>query len=162
MKNLKNYVLGFGLVALLGFGTTSYSTGIDENVYFDNLSTITKIDLPNLVSARKNLYFDASKMTKLNLPSLTKVVGNLYCDSCINLTTVNIPLLVFHNGQTVTFDNDALNVASVDHILARAVASKVTSLKLYLDGGKNSAPSSIGQGSDYAILVAAGNTITKN
>ena len=162
MKNLKNYVLGFGLVALLGFGTVSYSRNIDENVYFDNLPTITTIDLPNLVSTPKDLYFDVSKMAILNLPSLTNVVGNLYCDSCVNLVTVNIPLLVFHNGQTVTFDNDALNVASVDRILARAVVSGVTSLKLYLDGGKNAAPSSIEPGSDYAILVAAGNTITNN
>lgn len=134
---------------------------VSGNAYFDSLATLATIDLSNLVSVGADLDFDQSTMAALNLPLLTTVGGDIQCNSCPNLTTVSIPLLVFQNGQTANFDNCALNVASVNHILARAVASAVTTLTLRLDNGTNATPA--GQGAtDLAALLLAGNTVTTN
>lgn len=147
-------------------------------------STIDTLSLPSLVWVGSMIEASLCTVTEFSFPSLTTVVGNFLCDSCNNLamfdmpvltsvggdihcnsnpvlTTVNIPALVFHNGEVVRFHNCALSAASVNHILARAAASGVTSLTLQLEGGTNSPPTGVGI-TDKNALNAAGNTVTTN
>jgi phosphoglucomutase len=75
----------------------------------------------------------------------------------VNFGAVTFP----DNGQTVSFLGDALNQASVDSILAIAVASGVTTIIIDLTGGTNSSPSAAGL-IDKATLNGLGNTVTTN
>lgn len=129
--------------------------------FVTTFSEIITLSLPLLTSAGGLTCDSCPSLTTVSLPSLTTVAGDIHFDSCTALTTVSMPVIVFQNGQSIFFDNCALNVASVNHILARGVASGVTSASFFLDGGTSAAPS--GQGAtDAAALIAAGNTVLHN
>lgn len=125
---------------------------------------LTSLNLTSLASVSGNFTLsDAAVLPSLSCPALT-TAGDFYCSGCTLLTSVNLPQIVFQNGQTVDFNGCALDVTSVDQILARAVASGVTTCTIDLSGGSNAgllALSAQGQ-SDYAALVLAGNTVTVN
>lgn len=78
------------------------------------------------------------------------------------LTTVSMPAFLPNNGISVLFRTNALNQASVDHILARCVANAAfVSGEVRLNGGTNAAPSVAGA-ADKATLIGRGVTVVTN
>lgn len=136
---------------------------IGGTLALDATFTLTSIDLSSLISVSGNFQLSATTLTTLSLPAFTTLGGDLFCDNT-TLVSVSIPVLVLLNGNTYAFDSSALDAASVEGILARGVASAVTSATIRLDGGTNAGLASLSaQGqADYAALVTAGNTMTSN
>ena len=103
-------------------------------------------------------------ITAVSLPSLTTVglSGNTFdTQGCTLLQTISVPVWLPTDGLIINCAGCALNAASVNQILARCVASGVTTCTIDLSGGTNAAPS--GQGiTDKADLITAGNTVTTN
>ena len=83
-------------------------------------------------------------------------------NGCTSLTTVSFPLYLPTDGAIINFSDCALTAASVNHILARAIANAgyVTGI-INTSGGTSAAPS--GQGiADKAALILRGCTVTTN
>ena len=100
-------------------------------------------------------------LTTLSAPALVNVNGDINADGCTSLVNVDLSSLIMQNGRSYNFDNCALSAASVNHILARAVASGVTSASIVMDNGTSVAPT--GQGIlDKAALLLAGNNVDTN
>ncbi len=135
---------------------------VTGNLYLDSSTLLTSVNLNALQRVDLSLHLSNSNVIpSFSLPALTSIGVNLLCDFCPLLTTVSIPQLAMGNGKSYLFDSSGLNVASVNAVLARGVASGVTSATIRLDGGTNAAPA--GQGAtDKAALIAAGNTLTTN
>lgn len=123
--------------------------------------------LPSLTNVHR--YFtvvDNISMTNLNLPALVSVATfpflGLIATGCSNLTDVSFPNYLPNNGRYQSFDGCALSQASVDHILARCVASAAyVSGTVKLNGGTSSTPAAAGL-IDVAILQARGVTVNHN
>lgn len=155
-------------------------------LFIDTMSSLTTVNLDSLVSVGGIFLFSTSTMALISLPVFTTLGGTITANTCPNLTTfsaplwatasadlqldnnvltsISIPSLVLGNGQTYAFDNNALSAASVELILARAVASTVTTASIFLNGGTNAGLASLSvQGqTDYAALITAGNTVNIN
>lgn len=101
-------------------------------------------------------------LTSLALTSLTSIGETLTCTNNAALTTISLPAYLPTNGQNQSFNGCALNVASVNHFLARCVANAgYVSGTINLAGGTNAAPA--GQGStDKTTLIGRGCTVTTN
>jgi len=127
-------------------------------------SSIQEIQVPSLVSIGGDLDVDSnSSLAQVELLSLVSVNGNLFFNDCTILTTIMFPLFSPTNGTINNFSNCALNVASVDGILATFVSNPAfVSGTINLGGGTNSPPSSVAPGSDYDILVNRGVTVNVN
>lgn len=141
---------------------------IGGNLFLDSLFVINNLDLSSLIRVTGDLHFSlegffGGTLTVLNLPSLVTVGGDLFCDNTA-FTSVSIPNLVMHNGGTYAFDSNGLDIPSVEGILARGIASGVTSASIFLDGGTNAGLSSLSAQAqaDYATLVGLGNTVSTN
>ncbi len=129
---------------------------------FDS-TALTTLVLPVLESVGGDLTFTFSHLTSLSLPALENLNGDFECDSCLSLVSVSIPNLLMQNGRSYHFDNCPLSVASIEHILARAIASGVTSATITLDSnpaGHGLSDLSVGSQADYATLVGLGNAIS--
>lgn len=147
-------------------------TSVGGNFVAQSQSGLTSITLTLLhdvgvIQTSGRLYFDAcTALTTINLPALVQVWG----DGTDELTTQGSTLLSTWNapnwlpndfGNTIDFQACALNVASVNQILARGVAAGVTIDDFELAGGTNAAPA--GQGIvDKATLIGLGNTVNTN
>lgn len=136
---------------------------IGGTLYLDASFVLTALDLSSLVSISGEFHLSLTTITTLSLPEFTTLGGDLFFDNT-SLVDISFPQFVFKNGQTYAFDSSALNATSVEHILARAIASGVTSATIFLDGGTNAGLASLSiQGqADYAALVLAGNTVSIN
>jgi hypothetical protein len=161
------WVIAFGIfgsedITLVETLNLSGLKRVTDTFYLDSAFIMTDLDLSSLTVVNSDFHLSLSTtLTNLNLPSLTTVQGNMYCDACSSLTNVTMSNFIFHEGQQLYFDSCGLNAASVNHLLARLVASNVTGSTLTLDGGTNSPPT--GQGiTDYSASVAAGNTVGIN
>ena len=76
-----------------------------------------------------------------------------------DLETVIMPTT--HSLTGISFGGCGLSEATVNHVLANAVANGMTGGEIYLAGGTSAAPT--GQGIiDKADLITAGNTVTTN
>jgi hypothetical protein len=133
--------------------------------------SIVSPSFPSLVTVGGYIEFPGSSLTNLSFPSLVSVgsvgrsQGDIYCTFSFSLVGVSMPSLILTNGQNVEFESCLLSAASVNHILARAVASNKTGMTINL--ADNAAPT--GQGIiDKAALNAVspappgGNTVTTN
>lgn len=135
---------------------------ITRNVDFSRNISLTNIDL----SALKLIWaFNANSntaLTTLSLPALTNSLVSLSANSCTALTSVTLSAYLPTNTCTIMFTNCAMSAASVNHILARCVASSTyASGILNLSGGTSAAPT--GQGvTDKSTLIARGVTVTTN
>jgi hypothetical protein len=130
-----------------------------------NDTALTTISMPALTSVGTELFlFSNAALTSISLPALISPgsPGDFDAGNCPNLSSVSFPNIIFpDNGQSVNIAGAALDGASVNHILARLVASGVTSLSINIGGGTSAAPS--GQGIiDKGILIVAGNSVTTN
>lgn len=100
-----------------------------------------------------------TSLTTMSFPELVTVNGDFNASSCTLLSDVSLPKFLPTNGRLHDFRDCALTDASVNHLLARAVASAgfVSGLLggagIDLSGGTNAAPS--GQGIiDKGVLNA--------
>jgi hypothetical protein len=131
-----------------------------SSVNFFNCPQLESMSFNSLVRAA-NFSVTRTATTSINIPSLVSVTNNISANSNPNLTTVNLNSFVPSNSRTYTFSGCALNVASVNHILARGVAANVTGAIFNLNGGTSAAPN--GQGIiDKAILTGLNNTVRTN
>jgi hypothetical protein len=97
----------------------------------------------------------------LSLPSLVTVGGNIQFTFAAALENFSAASLIVNDGQFLQFTDCALTAASVNHIMARGVASTVTGATFDTSGGASSGPT--GQGIvDAGILTGQGNTVTTN
>jgi hypothetical protein len=166
--NVDNLILVTGAIqaSLTGLPNISLPslTAVGTDVFFDNTSLQT-ISAPNLTSIGGGLFCDSSaNLVSVDFQSLANVAGNVQLGNCPFLTTVDFSSLIMLNGKQYSFDQCALLAASVEQLLARGVASGITSGEIDLDSGTNAGLSSLSvQGqADYATLVGLGNTVNIN
>lgn len=130
--------------------------------FFGN-GSLTTLSVPVLttIGATGISATGATALTSLSFPSLVTCTGGMDIGGCTSLTSVSFPNIVFTDGTLVGFDGDALTDTSVNHILARGVASATTTCDYELNSPGNAAPT--GQGVlDKATLVGAGNIVNTN
>ncbi len=158
-ESLKIDIFGWPYLASISF---PFLIGSDDTIVaLDSNTSLASLDLA--VFEMGQLRMSSPVLTSLDLPAFVGPTLDIECANSFSLVTVNCPLALFANGAYVDFSNCALDQASVDLLLARGVASELfVSGDLRLDGGTNSPPSSVAEGSDYAILVARGVTVTVN
>ena len=135
---------------------------------FSSLATINNFQQPTLTPIPP-LLIGNTALTTLDFPLLSSTDGGslpiqkgLSVVNNLELTSITIPSLIFNDTGEYDFSNNALNVLSVNAILAQAVASAgFISGSLDLSGGTNAAPT--GQGiTDSATLTTRGVTVTTN
>jgi hypothetical protein len=118
------------------------------------------LSLPALATFGGDLTFTFAEISSLSMPVLVSGTGNIECDSCPNLVTVYFPNFIMANGKNYHFDNCPLSVASIEHILARAIASGVVSAAISLDAGAHGLSElSVGGQANYATLDGLGNNM---
>jgi len=124
---------------------------------------ITALDLSGLILVPGSgvvTITDNTALASLDISDITTFAGALDCHGNALLTVVTITSAVSFGGN-INFSGCALLAASINSILARAVAASMTSHTINLSGGTNAAPT--GQGvTDKATLIAAGVTVTTN
>lgn len=154
-----------------------------DYVLFPNLTAITTSGEINFTLCPAQVLLDLRNLTTIN-------GGTFTINQCVNMTTINLsslnetlggtgtgwqvssnPLLssiVFNpsvlfmdDSSTWIFVNNALNGVTINFLLARFLASGVTTLIIDLTGGTNAPPS--GQGIlDKAALILLGNQVFTN
>lgn len=148
--------------ALATISMPSLETVANQMNVIGNL--VTELDFPSLVSVGGDLNADSnSSATLANFPVLTTIGGWLVLNDCA-LTTITIPVWLPTDGTEIHLENNALDAASVNQILARCVAAAVTTCNIDLAGGSNAGLASLSaQGqADAAALILAGNTVSLN
>lgn len=127
-------------------------------------SALTILSVPLLVSASYVALNADTSLTSLSMPSFTTASPglNFISSGCTLLANVSLPVFLPSDGAEIHFENCALNAVSVNHILARCIASGgYVSGVVDLSGGTNAAPT--GQGiADKADLITRGVTVTTN
>lgn len=157
-----NYVQITGCSALNTLDISSLiSTGQDLAI---TDTVLTAIDLSSLTGIGRDLNLsNHTEVVSIDCSSLLTVPRNVSCFGNTSCTTVNFAVFLPTNGKNVDFSNCALSQASVDHVLARCVANVAyVSGSVNLSGGTNSAPTSVGVGSDYETLTLRGVTVSVN
>lgn len=103
-----------------------------------------------------------SSLTSLTFPALTHAGTGIAIKTNSSLSSLSLPVYVPVISETVDCSANALNVASVNGILARCVANAgYTAGTVDLSGGTNAAPA--GQGAaDKATLIGRGVTVNTN
>jgi hypothetical protein len=174
ITTVTNNFLVNGCTALTTLTVTSLGTVGGDFMLF-GCSALASVAFNNLTDVSGNFDFsDCAVLTTVSLPALTSVTNGIVsgyfgggslspstATASPSLTTVSIPNLIFPDAMTIDFTGCNLTAASVNQILARGVASGVTTCDFELAGGTNAAPS--GQGIiDKATLIGAGNTVNTN
>jgi len=124
-------------------------------------ATATSIDFSALQTCGSGLNASSlPNITSLSFAALTSSGGDCNFSSCTSLTSFSLPSITFGNN-TINGEGDALDLTSVNALLATGVTSAPTTASFLLDGGTNAAPT--GQGlTDTSTLVSAGNTVITN
>lgn len=132
----------------------------------DNLA-LSSISLPVLTTITNSSFievFNNPALASFSLPALTTVDSGALLQIYDNpaLTSVSLGSVIFGDGTIVFSSGNALTDVSVNHILARGVASALyVSGTVDLSGGTSSAPT--GQGiADKATLIGRGVTVNTN
>lgn len=138
--------INFNSLEKCGFFNDDPSSGYFELSFSFN-NALTSISLPAFVD------FDDPSQASFTQVSI---------ENNPLLTTVSMPAFLPNNGISVLFRTNALNQASVDHILARCVANAAfVSGVVRLNGGTNATPSAGGL-ADKATLIGRGVTVVTN
>lgn len=171
-SNSKYQFVGATDLTSLSFpNLTTYGDGVNEcGILIDSCPAFLNFSAPNLVTALQNNPFGGPiaitvvPMVSFSLPELITHDGAFSVNVCSSLTTISLPKWIPSNGQNSFFSDNALLAASVNHILARHVASPTwgnAGEVLTLNGGTNAAPS--GQGIlDKATLIGRGAAVNTN
>lgn len=142
------------MTSLSGATITTYVG--DSTINFNSLSTITG----------RLIWTQSPGITAFNFPVLTAYGGSsLGLNDNTALATVFCPFVFFANtGILIDLGDCALTAASVEMVLARGVASGLTTATLDFAGGGSAGLSSLSpQGvADHNTLVAAGCTVLLN
>ncbi len=135
-----------------------------SGVDLGDCESLIALNLSSLVFVGADFHIaDCLILTELSLPSLASISGSIRANNATQLNIVSFPLYLPVNGSGFQFFNCSLSETSVDHILARCVANPAyVSGTIDLSGGTSSAPSSVGPGSDYDILINRGVVVTVN
>lgn len=144
----------------------SVGLGAGGRLDFSGDTSLPSISFPALAAVGD--YIDGNGctlLTSVQLPnwgSQTPInVYNVRFDGCPALVTWNAPIWFISDGFTIEFSAAALNVASINQILARGVNAGDTTSIFQLAGGTNAAPA--GQGVvDKATLIGNGCTVNTN
>lgn len=149
---------------------------VSDGIYIESCPSITSVSFPNLTTSPSYGYLLTANnsLASISFPVLTSAeptsstsVPMFYIVGNPLLTTITMPSVVF--GLNIfsamvdyNFSGNALNQATVDNILARAVASPtLTAGLLQLDGGTNSPPSAAGL-VDKNTLITRGMLVNTN
>lgn len=107
---------------------------------------------------------DLASLVTLSFPSLVSIIGSVEVINNPALVNVSFPVWLPEPGANVYFYSNALSAASVNHILARCVASPTwgdLGEEVDVSFGTNAAPS--GQGLvDKATLIGRGASVVTN
>jgi hypothetical protein len=131
-------------------------------------TALTSIVLTNYTTCPVDTIFGSNAaLTTIDFPNLTVLAQSFGASGCANLTNVSIPQVIFGDGFNIDLSASGLAAGSsalgtgVNGILARAVASGLTTENIDLSGGTNAPPS--GQGiADKATLIGNGCTVLTN
>ncbi len=131
------------------------------NLNFGTNAALSSLNLSSVITMTGTLTLtNCTSLPSLSLPSLT--TGILSCSGCTVLTSLTLPNWQPANGNTVNFSNCALDQASVDLVLARAVSNAAyVSGTVSLNGGTSATPSAAGL-ADKATLIGRGCTVNTN
>ena len=125
-------------------------------------SALTTLITTSLTSSG-SINLASNNLTSISFPALTTAPDSSFiANNNSALVSVSIPVFVPTNGKNMSFSGCALNVASVNHILARCVANAgyVTGT-VDVSGGTSAAPA--GQGAaDVITLTGRGVTVNHN
>lgn len=157
-------------------------TTVGSSFLFYSNSHLSSVSFPALASVcddvASGLDFDFSNcplLTTLSFPSLTNycrtnggtggvfTAGNFasFGGTPSPLVSLSIPALLFGDGNDIDFQGCSLNAVSINQILARCVASGLTSASITIAQGFNAAPT--GQGAtDKTTLINNGNFVDTN
>ena len=120
--------------------------------------------LPNLATVNGDFkILSFAGITDLDLPLLATVNGGFEVKYCYSLVHLDMPSLVYLENYTYDLSWNALDAASVNAILARAVACAgfTNAGTIDLSNGTNAAPT--GQGlTDVATLTSRGISVSVN
>lgn len=138
---------------------------IAAELNMNGANSMVSISFPSLTTIGG--YFDcanAGSLTNINFTPLILIGSSWASDFCTLLTSVLFPNLIWVNtGQSVTSTACALNLASVDLFLRRAVVSGFGPSGEFIDlsGGTNAIPDAAGQ-ADKAFLIGQGCIVNTN
>lgn len=122
---------------------------------------IPSLSFPALTALHELQANSNPSLTSISLPVLVSNTVTVVVTGNASLVSWSSPVWIMTDGLTYNFSGNALTAASVNHILARGIASGLTSGDLDLSGGTSSAPT--GQGiTDKADLITAGVNVTTN
>lgn len=131
----------------------------NPDIYINSCQLLTSVDFSALASC-KFLTLNVTGLASASFNLLT--TGEISVTSNPSLVSLSLPVFLPINGTNFNCSNNALNQASVDNVLHRAVANAGYVIgTVSLDGGTNSAPSAAGL-LDKATLVGRGVTVTNN
>jgi len=136
-------------------------TNLVSSMFLLGNPVIQTVSAPLLSSFGSSITIDNSPaLTSVNLASLTNIGTDLVIRTNSSLATVTIGV-VSVLGVGIHMNDNALTVASVNHVLAQCEAGGLLNKTLRLDGGTNAAPA--GQGIvDKNTLIARGWAVTTN
>lgn len=163
-----------GVSAQMDFASCTAMTSVNLNsllnisgpLIFTSCTALVNLSLPTLNTMEEIGFESCTLLQSVSAPNLVNAAPiNIFSidgQNCPALTTISMPNIFFVvDGFTYQVSGCALNAASINQILARGVASGVTSYDFELAGGTNAAPS--GQGViDKATLIGLGNTVNTN
>ena len=149
-------IAGDGLTALPTFPAAMRTT-LEQLQAYSN--AFTTADLSSLAALHVAILQVCTSLVSVDLTSMVHATSIVEMSSCTSLTTVAMPPAA--QITSAGFSDCALNVGSVNAILASLVAGAATGGTLYLNGGTNSLPT--GQGIlDVETLIGRGWSVTTN
>lgn len=146
-------------VTLVNANITDMASGFSVN----SSGSLTTISFPNLISTGSISAITCPLLTSITLNSLVTVGSDgINCTNSTQLATFSAPAFSPINGMEINFSGCALNLASVNALLARCVSNaSFVSGTINVDGGTNAAPT--GQGAtDKTTLQNRGVTVNTN
>jgi hypothetical protein len=145
----------------------TFGAGFDSGIEIESCALLTSFSAPLLttLNCASFAFIFNSVLVEINLPNLVSVpICNIVVNGNASLANINWPNWVPTPGFVMNFADNALTAASVNHILARCVASPTWGAlgeTLDINGGTNAAPT--GQGIiDVGVLSARGAGIFTN
>jgi len=129
----------------------------------DHLDALTTVTFGALTSVAGTFrLFSCNLLATITGLAGVTFLNNVQITACPILTSLDVSGCIITNGKNLNFQDNALDQASVDGVLAMAVANAgYVSGNIILDSGTNSAPSVTGT-ADKNTLILRGVTVATN